>query len=499
MVHGPVRTPSPSLWLAVLAGSAILGAALSVSILGAPGAVASGVLLTLAVVALVWTPDAGYRRALLTLVLGAPLVLGLVDKTAGTAWAGPWQLVPLLLAFAGAFALRRACRESRALMGFVVVFLAFMAWALLSSLLGRSRPLAGAYQFASDLKPLLLVMLGFAVLWDARVDAALRWFTHWLWVPLAALVAFEWTAPALFFDVFSAHGLARPSIDPTGLLPSRATGMFTHPSLLATTAAWFCVLGAAYASNPSEGARWRFRLDASIYFGLVLASVQRQELAALLLALVLMWMLARSRAAFSRWAAAALLLALAAASFWFLYAENLRLEFRTWGLDPIQAIEHPRAQIMSGAWRVATERLPFGAGLGTFGGAGAAKFDSSLYLELGFGSYWWFGRQDFLLDTYWPNSLAEAGFPGALLLALSYLLLLTHAIAASMRAPERSPARTLAEACAALCLYTLALSATSPAFQDPRLFLLPALLVGISWGAARHAAAGPRPSGRVGA
>jgi hypothetical protein len=500
MLHWTERTVSlPSrLWVAALAGMAIFATALSVAVLGQLGAVATGMAMLLALVALVWRRDASHRHTLLMLVIGAPLALGLVDKVVGTAWAGPWQVVPLLLSFAGVTALRRACTESRALAGFVAVFLAFLAWALLSSLLGRSRPIAGVYQFASDLKPLLLVMLGFAVLWDVRVDATLRWFTHWLWVPLAALVVFEWAVPDLFFAVFSGHGSARPSIDPTGLLPSRATGMFTHPALLATTAAWFCVLSAAFAGNAGERARRRFQLEAVIYFALVFASVQRQELAALVVALVLMWMLAHSRFDFSRWAVAALGLVLALGSFWLLYAENLLLEFRAWGWDPIRAIEHPRAQIMSGAWHVAAERFPFGSGLGTFGGAGAAKYDSSLYLELGFGSYWWFGREDFLLDTYWPNSLAEAGFAGALLLALSYVLLLVHAIAASMRAPEGTPARAFAKACAALCLYMLALSATSPAFQDPRLFLLPALLTGISWGAARDKAGAARAGSRAG-
>ena len=470
---------------ASLLSAVILVAALTVAVLGHAGVAALAGILLLTILVLSWRGNEGLRPALLALALGVPLALALIEKATGVSLAGTWQIAPLMLGLFGVVSFQRACRQSRWLSGFVTLFLLFLAWVVLSSLVGRTRPLAGLYQFASDLKPLLLVMLGFVVLCDTRVDGVLRAFTHWLWLPCLALVVFEWLAPRAFFDLFPGRGFARPSIDPTGLLPSRATGLFSHPSMLATTAAWFCVLSAVYGAGATGRRRARHIVAGLIYFSLVITSVQRQELTALALALWLLWMIGTDRLVFSRLVASVAVLVVAGLAFWLVYADNLQQEFRAWGYDPIRAIEHPRAQIMSGAWRVAHESFPFGSGLGTFGGAGAAKFDNSLYLELGFGSYWWFGRQDFLLDTYWPNSLAESGFLGALLLALSYLLLLAHAITAALRAPAGSLAGTYAKACAALCLYTLALSATSPAFQDPRLFLLPAVLVGIAWGAAR--------------
>jgi hypothetical protein len=74
---------------------------------------------------------------------------------------------------------------------------------------------------------------------------------------------------------------------------------------------------------------------------------------------------------------------------------------------------------------VAREYFPLGAGLGTYGGAGAQKFDLSLFLDLGFGRYWWFLQGKFLLDTYWPNIAAETGFLGAISLFVFYAIMWT--------------------------------------------------------------------------
>lgn len=464
---------------------AVLAAALCAVVLG-PAGVAALAALLITLLSGLTLRGAGVRRAaLLVLLLGMPIVLSVIEKVTGAALVGVWQVVPLALAPLGVPMFVRACRESRALAAFAALFAFFLAWAALSSALGRSRPPAALYQFASDLKPMLLVVLGFAVLHGDAVEGVLRRLTSWLWLPLLAFVVFEWAAPGTFFRLFAGGGFARASEDPTGLLPSRATGLFTHPSLLATTAAWFCVLAASLATQAHGAARAGALLLALVYFTLVIAAVQRQEVASLALALVLLWLLAVPAAIGRRLAASLLVAGAAAALFWFVHHENLLREFLSWGADPYRGIEHPRAQIMAGAWRVAAAHFPFGTGLGTFGGAGAAKFDHSLYLELGFGSYWWFGRQDFLLDTYWPNSLAETGPVGALALLLAYLMLLVHAMAGALRAPVGSAAQRHSGASAALLLYMLTLSTTSPAYQDPRLFLLPAVLVGIAWGAMR--------------
>ena len=134
---------------------------------------------------------------------------------------------------------------------------------------------------------------------------------------------------------------------------------------------------------------------------------------------------------------------------------------------------------MVGAWRVASDYFPIGAGLGTYGGAGAAKFDDTLYRDLGFGRYYWFGKESYLTDTYWPNSIAETGFIGAVLLLAYFGLILVYATRRSIEAEGSRKIYWIAAAGA--LAYMLMLSLTSPSFQDPRLFLLPALLFGIAY------------------
>ncbi|MBV5336467.1 MAG: hypothetical protein J0653_00170, partial [Deltaproteobacteria bacterium] len=89
------------------------------------------------------------------------------------------------------------------------------------------------------------------------------------------------------------------------------------------------------------------------------------------------------------------------------------------------------------------------------------------------------GKKNYLMDTYWPNSLAETGVYGALSLMLSYLLLLLYAIKRSIK--EADPvARAYWLSTMAMMAYMIMLSFSSPAFQDLRLFILPAMMFGIA-------------------
>jgi hypothetical protein len=135
--------------------------------------------------------------------------------------------------------------------------------------------------------------------------------------------------------------------------------------------------------------------------------------------------------------------------------------------------------LYAGALQIADTYFPLGSGLGTFGGAGAANYDLSMFYKLGFGNYWWFRKEDFLLDTYWPNSLAEAGYIGALLLLLHYLLLLVHAVRRAL--VSQSPhVKSAWLSAAGTVAWVLTVSPTSPGFQEMRLIFFPALMFGIA-------------------
>ena len=150
------------------------------------------------------------------------------------------------------------------------------------------------------------------------------------------------------------------------------------------------------------------------------------------------------------------------------------------GVDSTKKIESPRSQLFSGAIKVADHYFPLGSGFGTYGGAGSKKFDWSLYDDLGFGRYWWYGKENYLMDTYWPNPLAETGYFGAMMLLASYLMLFIIPWRKARAAIHADLPTAYHIEAAAMIIYLLLLSISSPAFQDPRLFVFPVMLIGYS-------------------
>ena len=426
------------------------------------------------------------REWLLLVVLGGLLVLPLASRLARAPLLPVWQVTLLMLAFIGIGPFMAAVRESRWLSGAVLLFFFYLAIGIASSLIGRTRTLAGVYQFISDLKPVLLLMLGYALRWDDRMERWLWAVVRWAWLPMLAMVAFEWGAPGPYYKLMFSRGGVAVSVAPvSGLLPSRASGIFEHPSMLATAAALLALLALSRALSEHadhRGRALRWTGVAGLYGVLLICAVQRQELVACILAAVFMLLLARPERAVVRVVALCFVTVPVLLALWMLLKEDIQRESMLWGVGSLH-IESPRAQIFLGAFDLAQRNHPFGAGLGTFAGAGAEKFDLSLYHELGFARYWWWGKQDYLMDTYWPNPIAEIGVYGTACLLLCYVALLFHA---AMRAISSTQlARGYWLAAASMMAYELMLSATSPAFQDPRLFLLPAAMYGIAWQCAK--------------
>ena len=416
------------------------------------------------------------RNWIFVLLLVGLLVLPFLGRVTGFNFGTGWQLLVLL---AGLLGLRRFwadVRMSSWLQLGLAAFAGFMILAIISTVLGHSKWSAAAFQFASNFKPLLLIALGYALLWDERSERWLSAVLAWAWLPMAAMVAFEWAAPGAFHAM--ARSAALIAIDSTSLFPSRAIGIFEHPSHLAAMAACFALLVFSRWLC-AESRQWRHLLLVAVYGGLVVCAVQRQEFVALVVGLLIILAVREPR---HLWRNAAFLgagLVLLLVALWLAAPSVITDELAKWGYGTVGPIDRPRAQIFLGGWYLAQTNFPFGAGLGTFAGAGAEKFDLSVYSQLGFGRYWWFGKKDFLLDTYWPNSLAESGMFGAALLLTFYLALLAFGLVLVRRAAD-ARSRAFAVAACGSMVYILLVSLTSPAFQDPRLFAIPAVLFGIS-------------------
>jgi hypothetical protein len=465
------------LWLGL--GMLALLMAASLAVLGPWAMLICGSLAAAAVfVLMLQLRPASDRYWMFLLMFALPVLLAMARKTLGVGPFGAWQFLVLLLAFFGLRAFWEDIRTQPLLQLFLFVFFLFLAVGLLSTLYGRSHLYGFVYQLISDLKPILALALGYALLWNASMEKLLWLMVRWFWIPCLALVAFEWLAPGIYYRLFNAVGGRGLSVDPTGLLPSRASGLFEHPSFLAASGALFALLAAARAMTIKER-RWQNWFFAGANFLLIICAVQRQEMAGCLLAGMAVFALAQPGKVFGRLVSGAVLGVVAAATFWMVFGDNLVAESQQWGYQTYGPLVQPRAQIFSGAWTVAEQYAPFGSGLGTYGGAGAEKFDHSLYARLGFGRYWWYGKEDYLMDTYWPNSIAETGILGASLLLLSYLVLLIYAV--KRAAGEASPrARAYWLSAMAMMLYMIMLSFSSPAFQDLRLFILPAMMFGIA-------------------
>lgn len=409
-----------------------------------------------------------------------PLFLVLFLKFTGTSLFGLWQVALLTPAVFGFATFWGEVRQERLLRVALVAFLFFLIWGFISTFTsGRSQWIAGTYQLASDFKLLLAVVLGYALCWDSRMERLLWLLIRWFWLPATLLVAFEWAAPVLYYRVFTSEfvGIQDLSGDLSRIFPSRAVGPFEHPAMFAGTAAAFAILAAARSLSINAG-RWRSWFLVAIYLLLLISSQERGELAACVAGIFLLYLLGRPERLATRLLLSFILSSGLAAIFMMVFSASIENELKLAGFGTVSSIDHPRSQLFHGAWYLAQQYFPWGSGWGTYGGAGSSKFNLSLYDYLGFRNYWWYPKEDFLMDTFWPNPVAETGFFGAIALFSSYVLFVIYAIKRCVKG-HPSTKQYWASA-AALMAYLIMNSPTSPTFQDPRLFVLSALMFGIA-------------------
>ncbi|TAK80021.1 MAG: hypothetical protein EPO12_09255 [Aquabacterium sp.] len=483
----------PSIRLGRLSGLAIVAGALLFALLAGflvmtkgwfGGVYALALIVGMWLLALVAAgKDEHYDWVFLVLLAGI-FVIPLVYKVTYFPLNAPYQLFILAVGLGCIGALLRQARGSRVLTASLAAFALFLAIGVGTSVVGRSSVPGAVFQFFSDLKPMFLVAIGYRLAWSPWVEKVFWTVVRWYWVVALVFIALEWAAPGLHMAILPGGQLTQ---DASGLLPSRAMGTFEHPSFLANlTVLLALVCLARWRETKPMG--WGYFWLALVYLAILLCTSSRGELAGFLIAFSIGLIVLSSRLTWPRVIAGGLLVSLAVIGFWWIFADTILKEAAAWGVGTVGAVSQPRAQILFGAFSVANRYFPFGSGLGTYGGAGAEKFDLSLYYELGFGNYWWFMKEDYLMDTYWPNSLAETGYLGALLLLVSYILLAVHAFVRARQSHSPRARSYWALACCGMW-YLLFNSGSSPTFQDPRLFLLVAVMFGI--GArldARHAA-----------
>ncbi|RYF36003.1 MAG: hypothetical protein EOO38_28325, partial [Cytophagaceae bacterium] len=289
---------------------------------------------------------------------------------------------------------------------------------------------AAIYQFAYNFKWPLMLLLGFRLSWQVADHARLYKFI-WIYVLVVfAFVALDVVSPSLYQAInrnaTEYHHTSNPLLAGQYY---RLSGPFIHSSVLAYYSAMFIVLIAVQrAAGLNKG------LSGLLLIGCLAMSLacsgQMQETAAALAISALVFAAFRVK---SIWTMAGLLgtlfLVVACAFVGVVGPERLMSLAYEWGFSQgVHAITSARPILYSDSFALANEHFPLGTGLGTFAGAGAMKLNRELYDSLGYISFWWYKKDRFLMDTYWPNFIAEGGWIVAFLLFMVPVLLAIYSM-----------------------------------------------------------------------
>ncbi|MCP5241064.1 MAG: hypothetical protein H6949_14720 [Zoogloeaceae bacterium] len=377
-------------------------------------------------------------------------------------------------------------RQSAFGRAFMALFIAFCGLSVLSSLFGRSEWWPAVYQFLYNLKFPLMLLLGFRIGWEARARAQFWKVVSWLWVPVAVIVAVQIVVPNIYFSLavgVNEGGALSTTGNPLlrGVLP-RLTGPFVHSGVLAYFSALFLGLLVVRLLTDSVARRslWS-RLAVAGYFGLLLLSGQRQEAAAfVMMAMVLIVIVKFRFSLFALFGAAAMVVLALSLVLIVLGPDQLYELAGQWGVgSPYEAITSARTVFYRDSVYLANTHFPLGSGLGTFGGVGAQKFDHSLYDQLGYGRYWWYLKNVFLVDTYWPNFIAEAGWLGAAAIAACAIGLVLVSLLRAWRAESMEEKQIWGMAFVGQFMLVV-VSLTSPLYSDPNLAAIAMMFFGIA-------------------
>lgn len=401
--------------------------------------------------------------------LGAVSLLGNYLSTivprGGSVFADLWVMLAAIVALPTAIAYLRSEPMVKRIL---VMYCAYLLFAAASTLVHHSKLNAGVYQLLYNFKLPAMLLTGFAITWtEGRQLAVQRVILASLVVAIAA-VALEIVAPGLYRSL--ARGTAELSSTSNPLLHgllTRKSGPYIHSGVLASFASFSgCCL--VIFQKCKIGRRYANWLGFCACLILILFAGQQQEALGFLISLVLVWACMRARPNIGRVALLAFTsLLLASVIVATLGSEQLSKLTSEWGITQgVHRIISARPIFYADGTRLAVENFPLGIGLGKFGSIGAQLYDRSVYTSLGYSTYWWYRMDQFLLDTYWPNILAESGWFGAS--ALVGLLITLLIVSVKRWWTESNPTMKSIWAIATIGQFqALLTSLTAPVYGDP--------------------------------
>ena len=256
-------------------------------------------------------------------------------------------------------------------------------------------------------------------------------------------------------------------------------GIFSHPGVFG----WVMAVTGCYAVAALLVGRstWRPAATASLASSVlgILGSLRRKPLVALpIVAVYGVTRFARGR---RRWWVLALFTVLGAGGAWLvtdrleaIYANTLEY------VDP-SGPTAPRILLYVTGVEIADAHFPLGAGFGRFGGYVSVLDYSPLYDEYGLSRVSGLTRNnpEWIADAYWPHIAAEAGWFGALVLGVLYLLLMQAAARAAFRAQDPAT-KAVAVAAGLALLEAIGESVAGPVFEITLFTFVLAIPLGIT-------------------
>jgi len=305
---------------------------------------------------------------------------------------------------------------------FFLLFLSYVVFGVFSSLYNSNPFLAVIYQLIDSVKFLLVLMIFLGAKLDAVERNKIVYFIKFVLVLSLFLTVFKYISITAYRNVFSGSLLGL--INSQGSFIYNSEGAFWHASEVAFFAASAFIF---FYFGRWEGHRI-FWLTLS--FLVLILAIQRQELASMLIAIFIYWLVfdaSKSKTnkiivLFYLFGMASLFILVNLPSI----TTYLFAEIRNLGLDYVEYSEAARIVMLRDSAFIASEYFPLGSGLGSFGGLGAYVANRDLYEELLYNAYYWYREDMFLLDVGWSQVIAEAGWIGFSIYILAIYNLLIY-------------------------------------------------------------------------
>jgi len=292
----------------------------------------------------------------------------------------------------------------------VFAYLCYLFWGSLSWLFSPLKIEAFALQFLLELKMPILAM-AFIGAGDTKwIIKKFLPYSKMILLLSIALIIWQFVLPESYNTFFSAGAHQGAFFLLQERLP-RAAGIFWHPGQLATFSATMCGF---YIIQLGIKKGKKQLLWIILSFFVLLTTFSRNETFAMIIGLLVVYFFFRREKFYGeKFISFTVLTGL----LYFIlipiilpyvkftmYNELGFLDF--WGARAARVAFYAKSFLL------ANIKFPLGGGLGGYGGHAADVYSSPYYLYLGFQKYWWFQRNTFLTDTFWPHVIGESGWFG---------------------------------------------------------------------------------------